>query len=874
MTECRTWIFTRAMTLMLRRFVLAFTPLAILPQMLAVLLATGAGLIAWRFGGGAEHVPAPSARSASAAATERTLRSIGIAQGAQVTPGDEYEVSLRLVERAKDARFDMPRAEVARAVMNAHRRQQKPPLLPMTEAARFVRTIALPTSASEAPTPVGKAWAPDARRRNTDEGSFDQRESLVSPTPGVMTFRVDVPRGARLTFAEGTVNATEDATMFVVSVRDSRGTQHDVYRHVVEPGASRRWTDAHCDLSAFAGQEVELRFSTNSAHTGPGKMRPSVTLEREDVLAKPSAPVALWGNPTILAKTRPRAPFNVLWIVVDALRPDAIASFHDDAEDAAKQAASLPPLEALLPKIAGLTPEIDDLAQRGVRFTHAYSAGAWTRPGTLAMLAGARSSELGIDATEWTVTPAQASRFYGSDPPLLPLSLRRHHVTTHAFVNNPFIVGYVPVGIDVGFERVSEHRTRTRDTLEITRGAAQWIRENKETRFFAFVNYRLAHDPAEPPAKYFDEVPPPPLGPKDKSVRRYLAEAAKADEAIGVLMRTLDETGLRDRTIVVVTAGHGRTMSSAQAETSGSDNFEQTTKVPILIALPGVVPPHVEVKVPVRTIDIAPTVLELLGIEPHARVSGTSLLPLAKGEVEPDTRVVVSEGRGSRSILHGRFRLIVRERRVRTAVQGDERREAEVELFDLVDDPGERRDVAADKPEIVAEMRARLEAALNNVPVAGMASAVSPTGRGDAPKAPTLHLRFAGGASSRRVSGSIVIGDAETKPRSYEVHPVELGRDAFHRVGNKVELALRTSPSAAVGFDIVVDPPTVPIRWELWLGDEPWPEHGVFGGPFGLPAPVLKRGITSDEARLEAQSMALPTIVPQREVGLFVVRAP
>src|SRR5690606_14379197 len=153
-------------------------------------------------------------------------------------------------------------------------------------------------------------------------------------------------------------------------------------------------------------------------------------------------------------------------------------------------------------------------------------------------------------------------------------------------------------------------------------------------------------------------------------------------------------------------------------------------------------------------------------------------------------------------------------------------------LFDLIDDPGERRDVARKNPELVAEMRARLEAALKNVPMAGAArapSALAPTTGGPVGQAgpfeqklPTTHLRFVGGASSRRVSGSIVIGDGRTKPKTYEVFPVELGPDAFHVVeGGKVDLALWTSPSAPVGFDIVVEPSGTPIRWELWLDDKP-----------------------------------------------------
>jgi hypothetical protein len=458
-------------------------------------------------------------------------------------------------------------------------------------------------------------------------------------------------------------------------------------------------------------------------------------------------------------------------------------------------------------------------------------------------------------------------------------------------VNNYFMVGYAPVGIDMGFERVDDHRYRTRDTLEITQDATQWIKENKDTRFFAFVNYNSPHEPYEPPAKLLERLPSG--APKDKIARLYMAEAAKDDEAIGVLLRALEETGLRERTIVVVTADHGETMSSAHSGTSGLDkmpiryhhavsNFEETTKVPIVIVAPGRLSPGQEVKTRVRSIDIAPTVLELLGLEHHPRMSGKSLVGLAKGQAETEERVVVSEGRGSRAIMHGRWRLLAREGAARIVIQGDKARESDYELYDLVEDPGERHDLAGRKPEIVAEMKARLEAALKNVAVAGSGhtpaaasgapAAASALAQADAQKPPILHLRFVGGAQARRVSGTITIGDGKTKPRSYDVQPVELGRDAFRLEGARVDIALRTTASAPVGFDIVVDPPSTPVTWDLWLDEKPWPEEGVFGGPFGLLASVLRKGVATDEARLAAHTTALPTIDPRRDIGLFVAR--
>jgi len=754
---------------------------------------------------------------------------------APVEAEDGYEVAVRLVENAlaPAAAVDAPHVEAARAPNEA--KPRPPPFVARAgAAARLVRSVA-------------------------PEGSLDRREALVSPSPGTIRFRVHVPRGAKLTFGEGILEATGTATTFSVSVLDGRGALREVHRHVHAPSAG--WSEASCDLSEFAGQDVELRFATESAKASPGVRKTART-----------GPVALWGSPTILAKAPSRVPYNVLWISAGGLRPDAVASFHDDAVDAAKHAAPLPPLEALLPKVPGLTPAIDELARRGARFTNAYSAGAWRRPGTFGMLTGARPSELGIERTDSTATPARAARFHASDPPLLPLALRRQNVTTLAFTSDEALVGEARAGVDLGFERVVARRSGRDATSGSAQDASRWIEANRDTRFFAFVSFDSPRAPYEPSPQHLERVPPQ-LGPKDVTARRYLAKAAAVDDAVGVLMRTLERTGLRERTIVVLTATHGETLSPAHRNGSEVDepaaagnsvrHFEEATKVPIVVAAPGLLPSDVDVKARVRSIDLAPTTLALLGLEPHARTSGRSLVPLAKGREEAAERVVVSEGFGTRSILHGRWRLLVHDAPTSGALQG---LRPLAELYDLVDDPGERRDLARTHPEIVAEMRARLEAASKNVRVAGAAelAGVEPA---------TVRLRFVGGATSRRVSGTIRVGGGSTKPTSFEVHPIELGHDAFHLGGDKIEIAVRTSPSGAVGFDIVVDPPGTPITWDLWLDDGPWPENGVFGGRFGLPSPALHEGVASDEARWAARSAELPMIEPGRDVGLFVVRS-
>ncbi len=883
--------------------------LTVVSRACASLVVLAASITALWAGGSRESAPSPPRPIESVVRAEEAKRG----DAGMSTRSLEQETAERLVDRASHARFEMPYADEMRRVLDAHWRKHALVYSEMSpDASRFVANVALRRSAREAQWAVplgreGTPWVPDVRVWNMNEGSFDQREAFLSPGPGSIAMRVTVPRGGSFEFSEGTLNATAEATVFMVRVVDSRGRVHDVYRHVLEPDEARTWKEASVSLVEFAGQEIELQLSTEATapspgrrepastkaeeasesgereHQGPGNGRPSVDagVIHEEALTTPSRAVALWGNPILIREGTARVPYNVLWIVVDALRADVVAGLHDDVDDARKRAAPQAPLEALLPKVEGLTPELDALVRRGVRFTNAYSAGSWTRPGTLAMLSGARSGELGIDATAWVPKPHERRRFYLSDPPLLPLLLRRQGVLTRAFVNNYFFAGYAPIGLDFGFERVVDHRYRTKDTLEITRDASEWIRDHRASRFFAFVNYTSPHEPYEPPARFLARVPPAPEGPRDPIARLYMAEAAKDDEAIGVLMRTLDEAQLRDRTIVVVTADHGETLSSAHVGTSGLDNtpiryhhsasnYEETTIIQIVLALPSALPSGATVRERVRSTDLAPTVLELLGLETPRSMSGQSLCRLARGGIEPSERVVVSEGRGSRALAFGRWRLIVYEGLGRVRTHGGERREIEHELFDLETDPGERVDVSSKHPEIVDEMKGRLAAALANAPLAGVRTPQDAAAASEA--APRLRMRFVSAGVSRRISGTIAIGDAARRAQRMEVSPVELPSEAIRRNGAVLELAFRTSPDKPVGLELEVEPPSTPVSWSLWLDDAPWPRSAVFAGPYGLPTDALYMGMMSTTAPSELRAAALPFMDPRRDFGLFVTR--
>jgi arylsulfatase A-like enzyme len=830
-----------------------------LPSFVATAIATTGAFLAWRAGGATDSRSVPPA--ASVEASSATPRKPG--------GGEAEEVTVRLIDALKDARYEAPSLRAGLAALDGHWRKMQVPWTALSgPAARAAISYALLTSDEETeyvvPLANGDVWRPDARQWNMAEGAFDQRNAIFAPSPSSIVYRLSIPLAAALDFSITTDNFLGSEVVFAVHVKDARGADKEVWTRGLGRHDVKKWIDARVDLSAYAGQTVDLTLTTD------------VKGEAWGVPA-----LAMWGNPVLVARQPTRVPYNVLWIVVDATRADAVASFHDDEEDARKNAAPMPPLEALLPKIPALSPSLDDLGKHGVRFTHAYSVASWTRPGTVAMLGGARSTELGLDSIKWQLPDSEVARFYASSPPLLPLLLRRQGMITRAFVNNYFMVGYAAVGVDLGFEAVHDFRFRTKDTGEITTHTIEWLKGHKDQRFFLFCNYNSPHEPLDPPARFLAKVPPPPAGPKDPQVAKYMAEVGKDDEAIGMLMRTLDELGLRDHTIVVMTADHGETLSSAHAGTSALDhmkvrfhhsasNYEETTHVPILISLPGKLPVDVSVAPRVRTIDIAPTILDLEGLELGAKMTGTTLVPLARGEAEAEPRVVVSEGRGTHGIIVDNYRLLTREGKAETVIFGTEEMKMPIELFDLTADPGERKNLLKTQPDKAAEMRARLEAALHAAPVTGSAAAHATAGEGSS--VTTITLRWAGRGEAHRVAGVVWVDAGAT----LRARLVGLGAESMragsgsHHEG--VELAFVSPPEAVTGVDLEVSPGASAVHWDLYVDDRKLAAQEVYAGPFGFAAPGVVSGVVTDDDRLAAFSPALAEVDARRDFGLFVTR--
>jgi arylsulfatase A-like enzyme len=164
----------------------------------------------------------------------------------------------------------------------------------------------------------------------------------------------------------------------------------------------------------------------------------------------------------------------------------------------------------------------------------------------------------------------------------------------------------------------------------------------------------------------------------------YRAEIRSVDDAVGQVLATLDRNGLGDRTLVLVVGDHGEEFWEHGGVEHGRTVYDEVARVPLILRWPGHLAAGERIGALVRITDVAPTILDLLGLAAPSGRDGETLLPLLRGE-EQAPRVALIEN------------LLFAEERVgmRTAdrkyVRWEDGRE---EVYDLSADPQERIDLA------------------------------------------------------------------------------------------------------------------------------------------------------------------------------------
>ncbi len=210
----------------------------------------------------------------------------------------------------------------------------------------------------------------------------------------------------------------------------------------------------------------------------------------------------------------------------------------------------------------------------------------------------------------------------------------------------------------------------------------------------------------KPFCDYFASWLPPGITDKDYVTAQYDGGVAYMDACIQTLFTALETKGILDETLVVITSDHGETLYDHDCYFDHHGMYDCTLHVPLIIRYPGKVPAGKRVAGYSQHYDLVPTLMELAGIAPGIQFDGKSLMPMVRGEVashRPEFYTTECTWMRKHAWRTPQWKLIV-------ALEPDFHFKPMVELYNLVEDPEEYNNLAEKEPEVVATLKARMEA--------------------------------------------------------------------------------------------------------------------------------------------------------------------
>jgi arylsulfatase A-like enzyme len=400
------------------------------------------------------------------------------------------------------------------------------------------------------------------------------------------------------------------------------------------------------------------------------------------------AALALAAFLAVACRAEPPPVRGVVLVVLDTLRADRLGCYGY-----ARRPTS---------------PRLDRLAAQAVLFESAISHAPWTIASVASILSGFPDTRA----------------FDGELQRSLVEDLTAAGIRTAAFTEGGYFTA--SFGFDRGFGEFHEEHYLFGGTIERTVGAAlTWLAARDERPFFLLVHSYEAHlpylrttfaadlEPARFGEQFTEEaheaVSSGALALTPAELERlealYDGGVQACDREVGRLLDGLAELGLENDTVVIVTSDHGEELAEGRYPRFAGDHghalHEELVHVPLLVAVPGAEARRVAAQV--RSMDVMPTVLELLGVAAPDDVEGRSLVPFLEGRAEADERIARGgspEEGPDREFVRLAGRKLVR--RLEVPEPGSPFEHVpELQLFDLDADPGERHDLAREQPETV-----------------------------------------------------------------------------------------------------------------------------------------------------------------------------
>jgi arylsulfatase A-like enzyme/tetratricopeptide (TPR) repeat protein len=337
------------------------------------------------------------------------------------------------------------------------------------------------------------------------------------------------------------------------------------------------------------------------------------------------------------------------------------------------------------------TPYLDGLAREGVRFARVYCPAPLTLPSHCSIMSGLYPVAHGV-RNNGHVLPTGIRT--------LAEILKGRGYSTAAFVSSFSVDSRF--GLGRGFD-VYDDTFRVQQPLKSANAErraeetfarfSRWLAGIGSNRFFAWVHYYDPHLPYDPPSPYREEAPD----------RPYDGEIAYMDRYVGAVLEGLAERGMLDKTLVVIAGDHGEGLGDKVETGHGVFLYEETLRIPLIFHDRAVFRSARVVESAVRLVDVAPTILDVIGLKAEAAgMQGQSLVPWISGKNEKDLDAVIEtfyprENFGWSELVglvSDRWKFIKSPR---------------PELFDLRADPGERDNLFGASADKAGEQAKRLE---------------------------------------------------------------------------------------------------------------------------------------------------------------------
>ena len=316
---------------------------------------------------------------------------------------------------------------------------------------------------------------------------------------------------------------------------------------------------------------------------------------------------------------------NVILLTIDTLRKDVLGCYGGDQN---------------------LTPFLDSIQSRSIRFSRALSAGSYTQSGFPGILTSSHYLDYGY-SKEKKFNPG---RVLVSEP------LQKQGILTAGFHSNAYLCAYF--GWNRGwahfYDSMEDDVTDKKPYIEaptINRKVREWLGKQKgsDKRMFIWTHYMDVHEPYVPEKRYVDMIDPS-IGLSDDEMfalfkdvllkrdvsnpetvellrKLYLAGVRRADDSAKEFFGILEEAGVLQDSIVIITADHGDEFGEHGGLSHDGKMYSELVDVPLIVFDPSLAEGRV-VDTVVSTADIPPTVVQEFGVDPVERFEGHSLLPV------------------------------------------------------------------------------------------------------------------------------------------------------------------------------------------------------------------------------------------------------